>query len=122
MLRSLLRSGLRKLGYDIHRFGPGQDPFYDLARFLGRNRVDIGALGEQHFDGFQVAIGGRPHERRAAGFILVVDWDIFLHQQAHGGKVVRLRGRDEGSALGFRAMLQQEAHSGGRAIIGGRQV
>src|SRR4051794_13917120 len=34
MLRKLVRRSIRKLGYNIHRFGPGIDPYYDLAQLV----------------------------------------------------------------------------------------
>ena len=34
MLRKFVRRSIRKLGYDVHRFGPGIDPYYDLAQLI----------------------------------------------------------------------------------------
>jgi FkbM family methyltransferase len=62
MLRKLIRTGLRNVGYDIHRFGPGQDPFHDLSALLADRKTqvtfDVGANIGQTIEAISTAL---PH-------------------------------------------------------------
>ena len=60
MLRKLFRAGLRNIGYDVHRFGPGQDPFHDLTELLADSETpvtfDVGANIGQTIEAISTAL------------------------------------------------------------------